>query len=483
MLHKRKWMLLLLVLAAVGLLLLASGCKKKPGVECKKDIDCTENEFKGVCEKKRCVYEPIPDKCGNRKSPDPDQDFGQAMCERDAGENECTCPADCGECEGRAKGSAILEKTCNAQNECITTIDPKKQKRTSQFQEVKSKGDTFRVTLEYPTPFNFGADAMRVTIGLVEASKTNSNRRIKRIDLSGVTKDRRTLRLVTREFNLPVWAVGSEWEISEDLVLDAPPDTAGQFTELKLVIDYEYVVEIRGTASEKPGKLSARFKEKMEWAVGAPGDCPEAGCPQEAGRSVECGPQTSGRCIYTFKTNTCGNYACEPGENRCSCASDCGPCAGGTTHLTFGCAGVPEQCLAQLKPGITIEDKTIFDDRDIGKFHLQNNFKYRVPFNVKQDKLVIDFTLYEMSEGLLNVIIEAVRVLERGEELAGVQANALLPRVGKTATVELELPPQSKPELERTLSITVWYKYTDAKGETTSTFTKSLGKVVLLTPG
>ncbi len=194
------------------------------------------------------------------------------------------------------------------------------------------------------------------------------------------------------------------------------------------------------------------------------------------GRKAVC---SEGRCSYSWLTGP-GNYICEAGENKCTAPLDCGPCKGSTRYLNFGCDG--SECLAKIKPDVLIEPKSIFDDRKIGPFHLQNYFRYNSPFNVKEDKLEIEFNLYEVREDVSNVIIETIRVFERQEEVASAEPKALLPRAGYKAKVEIEIPPQPLPEFERSLIVTVWYSYLDQKGKQTGSFTKSLEKLTLLTP-
>src|SRR3989344_4295403 len=110
--------ILLLLLAA--LLIMLIGCAK---AECKANSDCLSKQCTlSKCEKGKCAYTLQRDCCGNGV--------------KDAAEDgkpgsQCTCPADYGKCEGKAKvkvGSRVEDSSyvhyyCSRDGKCILGVE------------------------------------------------------------------------------------------------------------------------------------------------------------------------------------------------------------------------------------------------------------------------------------------------------------------------------------------------------------------------
>jgi len=125
----------------------------------------------------------------------------------------------------------------------------------------------------------------------------------------------------------------------------------------------------------------------------------------------------------------------------------------------------------------------LFDDRKIGPFHLQNNYEYFNPFNVAEDKLGLNFNLYDKDEDIKDIKISTVRVFEGTNEVAFATPNLMLPDAGSSGLVEISIPPQAQPEIAKTLTIKVWFDYKEGGSEKKSSYSKPLGKITLLSPG
>ena len=215
-----------------------------------------------------------------------------------------------------------------------------------------------------------------------------------------------------------------------------------------------------------------------------PYPCPTE-CEPKEGTIANCNP-TTGFCEYTPQQNTCGNYLCEstatPQENKCTCPKDCGPCTGTVGVYSVKTCTPENKCVTTLKQGILITPQTIFDDRPLGSFHLQNNYQYNNPFNVKSDAFTVSLTLYEAKQQTNNVKIETIRLLDGTQQIADLAVNKDLPAIGSTITEQVRIPPQSSPETDRNLVITVWYQHTTGGVMQKGSFQKSLGKITLLSP-
>ncbi|MBI4141830.1 hypothetical protein HY484_02825 [Candidatus Woesearchaeota archaeon] len=442
----RHYVLILLVF----LLLILAGCEKK---ECKQDAQCNKQYYTGKCVENKCQFEKIP----------------KYWCE----DTVCT-----------GKQGNLLEKYCS-NNVCLSGIPPEKTKLTSLVNEHALAGDKFKLTTSFNQPFNVRKDLFETTITLNQQSPINTDHKITRVELSGTTKDRRTITLADKEINKPLWGAGSD--ASAKLVIDFPTtDIDGEYTGLSLKVYYSYVQTTGTQKQTKTNVLQNNYANlKFAWArPEKPYPCP-AQCEQKEGMSGVCNTAT-GFCEYTPMPNTCGNFLCEesatPPENKCTCPKDCGPCTGTVGVYSIKTCTPENKCVTTLKQGIAVTPQTIFDDRPLGSFHLQNNYQYNNPFNVKSDAFTVYLTLYQAKEQTSNVKIETIRLLDGTQQIADLPVNKDLPAIGSTITEQLRIPPQANPETGRNLVIAVWYQHTTGGVMQKGSFQKSLGKITLLSP-
>lgn len=440
----RKTFLFLLLL--VPLLLLLSGC-----AECKQDDQCESKKgFNTVCIQKECVYTQIgPGVCGN------------AQCESAPpyNENECTCAVDCGPCAGSVEGSSLLKLTCNENRECLEGIPLDKVSIVPSSNNINSLGNTFRISTEFNNPVNIRKDTFDVKISLQTIGRGVSDIKITKLELSGQTPQKTRLILSESFISRRLYQIGDE--VEENLVISFPTsDLQGKFTNLELKINYDYVSTIGTTPTSKSGTIKNTYRSQdLDWAKPKPYLCTDSQCEQKAGFTARCITGTS-ICEYSPIANACGNFACEGTENKCSCPIDCGTCSGDAgTYTSFTC-DTSSQCIAVLKSGFSQEPISIFDDKNLISFHLQNNYKYKNPLNINTDTIDAEITLFNRNELTSNVKVTAVRVFEGTSEVGGITTVTQLNAIGQTQIVSVPIFDIGKPEDQKVLSITIYYQYT-----------------------
>ncbi len=448
----------------IAVLLLLAACGK---AECKKDVDCIRSHFTGKCEEKKCVYTPIPNECGNKK------------CETSNKEDKCSCPVDCGLCEGKVDGSQFLVQQC-IQDKCIEDVEESQVKPYFSTADVSISGDKFKIDTVYPQPFNMKKDTFSITVTLADQGTANSDEHLLNAELTATTKDKRTITLVRTDVDRYLWTEGSS--IFEGLIIDFPAtELEGELTNLVLKIQYEYAITQAGKKTVKQAILQNRYKEKFIFVKpSASYPCPASCDDKNAGTKDTCGPQTNNFCKHEPIPNACGNYKCDGTENRCTCPTDCGVCSGSAGNfLDYTCQ--QNKCATVLKAGVTVQSTPIFDDRSLGPVQLHNNYKYSNPLNIKEDEFNLDFKIYRMDPSISGFTIETIRILEGTQQLVEVTVDKEL---SDTPTpVVVKIPSIQQPEEEHSLNIGVWYKYKQGDQEKTGNFQKSLGKTTLINPG
>jgi hypothetical protein len=449
-------------ITAIVILLLLSGCSK---AECKKDTDCVKEFFTAKCVDKKCAYTPIPNKCGNLD------------CEEAAKENKCSCPADCGKCEGTV--GKYLENMCNEKKDaCVQLIPASKQKPITMTKELSTGGSKINVITNFKQPFNTKRDQFELEFGVNVMSSAMSDLKINRLELTGMTPDKRTIQLADKTVDRNLFEGG---KLKEKLTIDFPTsEKDGELSNLNLKIYVDYVTTSGTTSTPKSETLSSSYQSlKFQWAMPemSPG-CPV--CEKIQGMKEECSEATNYFCSYTPIPGACGNGICDGSENQCICPADCGPCTGGGTFTTRSCSA--NKCIAQLRSGVSVKPQSLFDDRDVGAFRLQNTYKYNSPFNTKSDKFTLEFTLYEKQDTVGPVTLKDIRLLEGSQEIAMITAGKTLSSIGQKETVELTVPAGAQPEQSRSVSMRIWYEYTQNNETKLNDYTKELGKITILSP-
>lgn len=450
----------LVFIGVLALVIILAGCAK---VECKKDAQCVKPHFTAKCVENKCAYTPIPNECGN------------GVC--DGKENECTCPSDCGSCSGKL--GKYLVKQCNAQKECTADIPASAQKPITLTRELTTGGTKIAVTSTFNQPFNLKRDQLELEFGITMMGAGMSDLRITRLVMNGVTADKRTVGLVDKSVNQPLFEGAKP---KEYLALDfSTAEHDGELTGLTLTTHLDYVLKSGSTSTPKSVTVPLQYQAlKFAWArPDQPTGC--GTCDDNNPATTDsCGPETNYYCVHTPKPGVCGSGVCDGGKNKCTCPQDCGTCSGGGTYTTRACIGT--SCLVEIKPGVIAQQKAEFDDRDLGAVHLQNRYAYPAPFNTKKDAFSLEFTLYQKQDTVESVTIKDIRLLDGSQEVAYASAGKTLNTAGQKETVTITITPQPASEQEKSLALRVWYEYVQNNQTKQADYTKQLGKIALLSP-
>jgi len=450
------------VVFVVFFLLFVSGC----GGECKKDSDCVKPHFTGKCIDKKCVFTPIPGEIGN------------GLCE--PGENKCNAPVDCGICQG-SNGPYLTYECVNGY--CVDTVPEDMVEPVFLSSESSTAGIKFKITSDFNQPFNFKNDLFRVEFSLMSVPHSIENIVIKRVELFGTTPDRRRVSLFDDSLSRPLFVTQ---DVAEDLILDLnTAENNGVLRGLTLVAYFDYVYVSGSQRTLKSGSLQTRFSGLNEFRWVMPDSvyhCPASCDDNNPATEDVCGPETNYFCVHRPIGGQCGNFICEPGENKCSCPVDCGPCEGNAgNYMFFGC--VDNECAAQLRPGFSQDLKKVFDDREMPYFHLQNNYEFNDPFVAGRDNFNLMFSLFDKNDEVSQIRITDVRLFEGLSEVAYSGPDAGLSSAGSSAEIRLGIPEISGFEDSKSLVLAVWYEYTRGGQTVKNDFRKPLGKITILQPG
>ena len=439
------------------ILIILTSCGKR---ECESDADCLKTHFTGACLDGVCIYAPVAGECGN------------GLCE--TGETKCNCPVDCGICAGP---SGPFELACVG-DLCLEVVPASKVKPQVSSAELSAASDKLRVTTTFNQPFNMLKDLFYVDISLSSVYAKNSGRKIKKIVLVGQSPSKQMIPIAELDMDRNVWP-GSE--VNAGLIIDFPTaEKSGVMTNLELQVTYDYII----TGVPKSLVVKSRYSGiTFNWVrPSTPYPCPESCDDNNPGTEDVCDASTGFFCEHRPVPGACGNYVCDSTENPCSCPSDCGPCEGSAgVFMSYAC--LQNACVAQINTGITKTPQSLFDDRNLNQFHLQNNYVYSEPFNVVTDRISLDFSVYNKQAGVSGIKITDVRVFEGTNEFASASPDLALADVGSKGSVKISLPVQPLPEDSKTLSLKVWYEFDQDGVNKKGSYTKPLGKITLLTPG
>ncbi len=426
----------------IALVLLLAGCASCPP-SCSDGVYCTKDTC-GESTDHECVHTPI------------------AGCDEAAEEARAACT-------GKSQASPLLEKVWDEKSKtCVVDIPAGKQATRTLTQEASAGGDRFTIQAQFRTPFNLGKDTFDITIGFKSAAASTADHRFKRLTLTARTPDKRVITIADAAINTPLFNTPAS-KVFETLVLDVPEDGAqGTLDELTLTAQYEYTSVSGTTRTPKTGTTKTVLRnEDLIWTrPSAQYPCPQ--CPPRAGHRSDCGAHTEYFCQYLPEADACGNFACESGENTCTCPQDCGPCAGNTPNLEFSC--VQEGCKGRLRASYAPAQKTDVEDRDLGPLTLHNAYEYVTPFNIDTDAIVARFEIFEKADDISRMRIQSIRVLEGAQQLAQADPNVFIPPKGSSEQVRITIPPTAltAAEQQKTLTLNVVYTYrrgdTDEKG-------------------
>jgi hypothetical protein len=397
------------------------------------------------------------------------------------------CSLECGTpCTGTA--GQYMAMQCDPETKQCASA-PKQGLEVSPTQLTKdasTSGNKIRVVLTYNQPFNAKKDTIKVKISAPQIGESASDIKITRIEISGTDENRQSVIIAEKTLNRYIWSISDSVEDELRATFLAGKND-GEFKSLKIVVNYDYVLTIGGTPQPKSTSTSLTFSGSLlKWFnPGITQSCPASCDDGNPGTADTCSAATDYFCEHKPIPGRCGNYVCDPNENKCTCPEDCGPCTGDAgVYLTYLCHD--NQCRTRVKPGITPQTIPVTDDRDVGVLAFRNTYTVKNPFNVNTDKVTLDFELYDKNEQVGSVTIAEARLLETNIEIGSAEIGETLESVGSSFTKEIEATAFTGTESEKSLSVKVYveYQYTTSSGTETRKFeyTKPLGKITLINP-
>ena len=394
-------------------------------------------------------------------------------------------------CGAPCPGSAGRYMTMQCDKElmkCVADVSPTaKISPTPLLLEQTSLGFGFRIEILMNQPFNMQSDLFKMDISVASFPTGVSSVKIKKAEFSGQNPARQTVIIGRKDINRHIYDTSSI--ITEEMKIDFPTaDFDGTFTALKLSMTYEYEQEAYGQVQTKEQTIQIQVRgQNFEWLkpTSKP-KCPDSCDDGNPATEDVCDASTDYFCEHKAIAGQCGNAICESSEDKCTCEADCGPCSGdASSSLGYQCSS-DSKCVTVLKPGLSQEPVSIFDDRNLNIFHLQNTVSFNNPLNVKTDKITAEFTLFSAQEAYQDIKINSVKIMEREKTFASSDPGKAFSSAGSSIPVELTVTGFAGTEEEKSLSINVWYEYNILSGNTTiprsGNFAKGIGKITLINP-
>jgi len=397
------------------------------------------------------------------------------------------CSADCGmPCTGAA--GMYLEMKCDpVTKSCASAPKGGLKIIPSQFtNEVGSAGNKIRALLTLNQPANVKKDLLSIKISAPQIAAGVSDIKITKVELKGIDENKQNLVIAEKAINKYIWSITDD--IEEDIKLSflAGKDN-GEFKTLKLTMNYDYVLTRSGVPETKSASVSMGFSGiTLKWMnPGITSTCPTSCDDGNAGTEDVCSAATNFFCENNPIAGACGNFVCDLDENKCSCATDCGPCSGDAgNYLSYFCQ--QNECRTRLKSGVVSQITPVTEDKDVGAIEFRNVYTYNKPFNVNMDKFKIDIELYGKNENIGGVTVTEVKVLESNIELGSADVGGNLNSIGSSVSKEVAISSIATDEVEKSISLKIYveYQYITTTGTELKKidFTKPLGKITLINP-
>ena len=400
------------------------------------------------------------------------------------------CSSECGmPCTGPV--GQYMEMKCDSiLKQCASDAKPGLQTSISALtKEISATGGSkFKVSTQFNLPFNTKKDVLNIKITPSLIGKGTSNIVIKNIEITGTDANRQTVIIGEKTVNKPLWTLESS--IEEDMIINFPTTANdGSFTNIKISINLDYKYSFLAQVQDKTGTSFLTltgitftwFKPSMTQT------CPASCDDGNEGTADKCDASTGYFCENEPISGKCGNFVCDigAGENKCTCASDCGLCEGSAgTYMSYFCQ--QNQCRTMVNPDTIQRPIPVTDDRTLSGFTLQNTYSYKNPLDITQDNFNLEFSLYNKNDQIGSVKIVEAKLLESNLEIGSVNVNGNLNSIGSSATASLPVTAFAGIEEDKTLSLKVYleYQYITATGTELKKidFSKSLGKITLMNP-
>ncbi len=397
----------------------------------------------------------------------------------------CTpeCPTPC-----MGPAGQYMEMKCDASaKQCASDAKAGLKTTTSSItNEMLSMGNRFKVITTYNLPFNMKKAPFNMRISLSTLGQGISNIKIKNSELTGTDPNRQTVTLGQKTINKYLWS--TETVVEDDLKIDfITSETDGSFTNVKLRINYEYQQTYAGQIQTKTATfdLTLRGVTYTWFNPSMTQQCPASCDDGNEGTADICNAATDFFCTHQPIPGRCGNFICDPTENKCTCEADCGSCSGDAgQYLSFLCAD--NECKTAIKGGVVQQPVSKLDEKNRNFYYLQNTYTYNTPFNVNTDTFNLEFKLYNKQASVGAVKIMEVKLLDQTSEVASVSVGEMLNSVGSTLTAEMPITSFVGHEAGKSLNlrVDVEYQYTTPSGTEPrkDNFLTSLGTITLINP-
>jgi len=179
-----------------------------------------------------CSHKPIPNACGNFKC--------------DSYEDKCTCPQDCGKCDGTV--GEYLESTCY-QNKCITQIRNQVSITPETIFEERNLGKfKLNIYYTYNKPFNIKEDSFKVDMDLLSVTEGSSSPKVTKV----VFLESSTL-LADKEVSLLFSGLGDSKSVSMPVTFSMVDEYDEKITSVKVY--YEYKEQVGDEVKDRQGSF------------------------------------------------------------------------------------------------------------------------------------------------------------------------------------------------------------------------------------
>jgi len=398
----------LVLVVALSLLLVLSGCTKKV---CETNRDCNDGNR---CTVDRCVDKGA--RCENRPV---DNCCGNGICEGEEGENQCTCANDCGQCSGSS--GPYLSKSC-IEGECVLSVKPKIATKKSLSDLIDSRKFSVVATYTYPQPFDVYRSLFNLEVKLDKVQPNVELVTLKTAEL--YTKlDRRGREisiLGSKTVDKTLWS--EKTRIVEDIPLtNALFNTSWDKKEMTIKLSFTYLYKSGRTTKEQSYEYEKTLGEEVVFVrTGLERKCPES-CDDNDPCTVDsCSEKTGFFCVHEATTESCcGNFQCDEGENECTCAEDCGSCSEYVgNYMEYAC--VSSMCISTLRDQVSVKPKTIVNDKTFGTYlAFQVKATYDEPFINNVSVLKVELEVVKAA-GVSGLKFKRIQVIDSStKELLG----------------------------------------------------------------
>ncbi|MDO8741050.1 MAG: hypothetical protein Q7J54_05765 [Candidatus Woesearchaeota archaeon] len=401
----------LFLISIIVLVFLISACGKKDTAEkCKSDSDCAAKTcYDSSCVKGKCSYIAEMNCCGNKI--------------KEAGETECSCPADYGQCAAKTKEG--ITYACNEKDECVPTTTA---------QTFSSEKDVGKFKLQLSTTLDKPFDTRRSILGLgimlVQLDAGVTDVKINKVMVESSISSS-TVLLGEKSLERTLWKISDV--ISDDIMIDYDFGADKADKQISLRIFYEY--KDKGISSS--GSYAEQIKTPVTFVRGPETLCPDSCDDGNRCTNDYCNEQTNNFCRHDMLSDCNGNWICETGETKCNAPTDCGPCEGDVgSYMQYGC--FEDECQVAVKEGSQLS-KTYPNTKTASYFTLDFDVFLKQPLNIKNNTVKIDFTLNKFDEknAVLPLMIKKVQINDKTVVLGQKTDVLVFSTVGQTDSIEI----------------------------------------------